>query len=417
MTSETDKNIPGLGGKDDRPRTTLDLTATEIPIVEAPRDPEPKAQAALPPGERAQPDDALSPGEQPSQPSGEHDVSANGGSLEPGVPRPAAGEAGIGSFLTHMAAGSLGAMLALVIAFYALGNFRDRLPLLTDHAARDLRGSLSTADQRIGALEQAGKAPGAASQTFEASLQALQSETNGLKQDVASLGSRVQGIESQPAQAAVTSLEGVQQSLQPITVKIGEVETRLASLAKAQDDLRASTAKAALALAAQNLRRAVSEGKPYAMELKAAMVLAPASMNLAALEARQGSGVASLPKLQRDFDIAARAAIEVSRRPGDGSFAGDLLAKARSLVRIRPTGDIPGNTADAILARAELRLKTGDIAAAIRETAQLEGPAAEALQPWLAEAKARIAADETLTQLEATLISALGTVERAKRGG
>jgi hypothetical protein len=110
--------------------------------------------------------------------------------------------------------------------------------------------------------------------------------------------------------------------------------------------------------------------------------------------------------------MSAKSAIDAARPNGDGSFTGDLLAKARGLVRVRPTGDIAGDGPEAILARAEHRLDSGDLPAAIRETGQLTGPAAQAMTPWLTEAKAKAAADEALARIEAKLASSTGT-----RGG
>jgi hypothetical protein len=173
-----------------------------------------------------------------------------------------------------------------------------------------------------------------------------------------------------------------------------------------------------MAMAVQNLRRAIAEGKPFASELKTLTTLATEPLDVAALEPRRESGLASLATLQREFDRSAMAAIEASRPPADGSFTGNLLAKARGLVRVRPTGDIPGSTPEAVLARAENRLDSGDLSAAIRETGELAGPAAAAMTPWLTEAKARAAADETLARIEAKLMTSSRTDEHdARRGG
>src|SRR5262249_16871680 len=151
-------------------------------------------------------------------------------------------------------------------------------------------------------------------------------------------------------------------------------------------------------------------------ELKTLASLAPQKLELASLEARRDSGLASLSKLQHDFDASARAALDAAKPAGDGSFTGGLLAKARSLVRVRPKADITGTEPEAILARAEHRLDSGDLPAAIRETGQLAGPAADAMTPWLTEAKAKAAADETLQAIEARLITSLGTDDRSRRG-
>jgi hypothetical protein len=209
----------------------------------------------------------------------------------------------------------------------------------------------------------------------------------------------------------------MQQSLAPLNARLTELDGRIAAIAKSQDELRATAGSAALAMAVQNLRRAVSEGKPFAGELKTLTSLASEPLEVAPLEAHRDSGLPSLAKLQRDFDASAKAAIAASRRPGDGTFTGDLLAKARSLVRVRPTGEVAGDTPEAILARAEHRLDTGNLPDALREAGKLSGPAADAMTPWLTEAKAKAAAEETLAKIEAKLMTSLSSDERAGRGG
>jgi hypothetical protein len=404
MTADKDTGSAGLGGKDlggkdQRPHATLDLTATEVfPDGKPQATDEPRT--ALPPGDggEAAPEAAADPAALP--------------------PRSGAREADVGSFLTHMAAGLVGAALALVVAFFSLGAFRDSLPFLNEGvSAEDNAHGLRVAEQRIAALEQASRSASGDNGGLASRIKAATDQTGALKQELASLSGRMQSLEAKPAPAAGPSAEAVQHSLEPLNAKLAELEGRIASLTKAQDELKASAGAAALTMAVQNLRRAVTEGKPFAAELKTLASLAPQKLELAPLEARRDSGLASLTKLQHDFDSSARAAIEAAKPSGDGSFTGDLLAKARSLVRVRPKGDIPGTAPEAILARAEQRLDSGDLPAAIRETGQLAGPAADAMTPWLTEAKAKAAADETLQAIEAKLITSLGTDDRSRRGG
>jgi hypothetical protein len=47
----------------------------------------------------------------------------------------------------------------------------------------------------------------------------------------------------------------------------------------------------------------------------------------------------------------------------------------------------------------------------------LTGAAAQAMTPWLNEAKDKAAADDALAKIEARLMTSLGSDERAKRGG
>jgi hypothetical protein len=396
MTSETDKQIPAASGKDQRPHATLDLTATEV----------------FPEGGSAQgetQDTAAKPGGATERLSGPASPPRN----DDGAAPPPNGARGGGGFFTHMAAGLMGAALALILAFYVFGAFREHVTKETNRVAEDLRQLLAASEQRMAALESSIQTGKNGAGYIDARLKAAGSQTGALKQEIAALDTRVKSLENAPAPAGMTSLE----SLQPLNAKLADLENRVANLAKAQDRLRSSTGSAALAMAVQNLRRAVGDGKPFATELKTLTALASEPLDVAALEPRRDNGLASIAQLQRDFDSFAKTAIEASRTPGDGSFAGDLLAKARGLVRMRPTGDIPGNAPEAILARAEQRLDGGDLPAAIRESSQLSGPAAGAMAPWLLEAKARAAADETLARIEAKLMTSLSLDERAKRGG
>jgi hypothetical protein len=52
------------------------------------------------------------------------------------------------------------------------------------------------------------------------------------------------------------------------------------------------------------------------------------------------------------------------------------------------------------VARAEAALEQGNLAAAVAELEGLEGAAADAAAPWLAEARARLAAQAALAALQ-----------------
>jgi hypothetical protein len=389
MTSDNDKQIPGASGKDQRPHATLDLTATEI----------------FPKGKPSSEGQGAETGSPDSAASNEPPRLSDAGSV--GKTRKS------GSFVTHMAAGLVGATLALLMAFYIFGGFRDRQTALTNRMAETFRQDLAAAERRIAALEGTVQAAKTGVGDIDVRLKAAGDRSGALKQEITALDGRVKSLESVPAPKVITSTE----SLQPVNAKLADLETRIAGLVKEQDELRASTGSAALVMAVQNLRRAVADGKPFASELNTLSALAPEPLDMAALDARRESGLPSIARLQRDFGNSAMAAIEASRPASDGSFTSNLLAKARGLVRVRPTGDIPGNTPEAVLARAEQRLGSGDLSAAIHETGQLAGPAAEAMAPWLIEAKARAAADETLARIEAKLMTSSSTDDHARKGG
>ena len=159
-------------------------------------------------------------------------------------------------------------------------------------------------------------------------------------------------------------------------------------------------------LAVGQLGAAVAGPAPYAQPLAAVAALAQGDAELgpaiATLEARADTGVPTLVDLAGRFDAvsvaAARAAI-VPDRPG---WVGEMLARLSRLVVIRRTGgDVAGEGPDALLARAEARLRAGDLAGAVAALSTLEDGPAEAVKPWLADARARIAVDSALAGLSA----------------
>ncbi len=410
MTSETEKQIPGTGGKDQRPHATLDLTATEIfSGGKRPEERDPQADAAS---------TSETPGYGATASAGpaQHDTA-----LPPPYALPPRDEPGVSGFLSHVTAGLIGASLALIVGFFLFGNLRSALPVPNDPRTDELRGQLAAATQRIATLENAAKSAQGAASGIDTRLKAATDQSGALNQEIGTRAKRLGALETQPAGTPAPSTESVQQSLEPLNARLAEMEARITSLARNQDELRATTGSAALAMAVQNLRRAVAEGRPFAGELTTLTALAHEPLEVAPLEARRESGLPSLARLQRDFDASAKAAIAASRGPGDGTVTGDLLAKARRLVRVRPTGEVAGDSPEAILARAEHKLDAGDLAAALGEAGKLSGAAADAMTPWLAEAKAKAAADETLAKLESKLMTSLSTErakdENAKRGG
>lgn len=89
-----------------------------------------------------------------------------------------------------------------------------------------------------------------------------------------------------------------------------------------------------------------------------------------------------------------------SASAGDGVLE-RAWGNVSSLVSVRPVGaEVEGEGAEARVARAEARLEQGDLAAAVEELEGLEGAAAEAAAPWLEQARARLAAEQAVVQLQ-----------------
>ena len=92
--------------------------------------------------------------------------------------------------------------------------------------------------------------------------------------------------------------------------------------------------------------------------------------------------------------------MQAANIPAEGDVFDRLLAEAGNLVTVRPVGEVTGETAAAVVARAEVRLARNDLAGALAEVAKLQGGAAAALAPWRAEAEARLAAEAAVDLLD-----------------
>ena len=383
-----DNTDPRMGGKEHRPYATLDLEASEVST---------------------------------SDPAGSNEVKMHGDeqtaserlTLEgaPPVRPPEAPDGGLTSFLSHLAAGGLGALIAFIIAYYA-GITQSRS---TESAIADaglMRAQIVKSEQRLTALEKAlGEANAKVGQ-----LTAGGEEGRALKQQLAAVTERLDRVEGRPAGAAL-SPDAMRESLDPLNAKLTDLEGKLSGVAKAQTDLQTNSKAAALAVSFYNLRRAANEGKPYAAELRSVAQMSPIPLDLAPLDARREQGIPSLEQLAAEFNTAANAALDAENQPADQSTVSELWSKAKSLIRVRRKGDVPGDSSRAILARVEYRLQAGDLAASIQEAVQLKGAAAASFSPWLEKLKAKRTADEALARVEATLLTALGGEDQAKRGG
>jgi hypothetical protein len=93
--------------------------------------------------------------------------------------------------------------------------------------------------------------------------------------------------------------------------------------------------------------------------------------------------------LRLAFPAAAREALAASHPPTEGKpLLTRLWAQAQDLVTVRQ-GDtvLVGDPAAGVLERARAALDAGDLAAAVTAVATLQGAAAQAMAPWLAQAR------------------------------
>ncbi len=200
-----------------------------------------------------------------------------------------------------------------------------------------------------------------------------------------------------------------------LTVTVDDLSGRLKNLEQQLKSGAATPPGAASAplpplLALLGFHTAIVRGAPFAAELatleRSFAGNQAALASLAPLAPWSDRGVATVARLQSLLEAQIPVILRAARPPVDDS--GPWLKRnwARSwerlqaLVVIRRVGEVvPGIEPDAIIARAEAILAKDDVSGAIAELSTLEGAAAEAAKDWLAQARARLKAEQALAAI------------------
>jgi hypothetical protein len=248
---------------------------------------------------------------------------------------------------------------------------------------------------------------------------------------VEDLSARLSALEARLAQAtAAPSPPAGPSPPNPVDAQIAQLEARVASLEnavaseraranRAEDEARRVTARlgamareaAALAHLGTNLERGYPFEREYD-EASSAFSSNPGSLaRLTPLRQWAESGIPTRSALREALETQGGDIVRAAILEGATTWWQVIVAHIKALVIARPTpdGDIPaagtpdGDRAPAIVARAEARLRDGDVAAALSELSPLSGAAADTAQAWVAAARARISADEAMAALEDSL--------------
>ena len=283
-----------------------------------------------------------------------------------------------------------------------LDDLEKRLRALSATAAEKPTGSdpaVAELRARVEALEGRPPAsPPAGMPTAEAD-----KEMAVLRAEIATLRSALQALDQ--------SVTGQREQTKALGDALG------ARTAGEQKALVAGRASAVIGVAAR-LSSALDSGLPFAADLTLLAPLARVdgkegdaklSEVAAALQPYGQAGVASRTALAASFPAVAKAALADDL--ADDSFGERLLGKVRSIVSLRRVGDdVPGDSVEAKLARAEAALDAGDLAKAVDLVKSLPPQTAKATSAWLARAEAHLAAKRAIDALAAHAISLLGAM-------
>jgi hypothetical protein len=231
--------------------------------------------------------------------------------------------------------------------------------------------------------------------------------------DVAALNARVDALEARPEVIVSTDPEtsaAVSADMDALRAQLAEMaeaaqaelEDARAAAAAIEESATAAARNAAARAALARVQTALESGAPIGAalgDLEAATGETAPDALLAVVD-----GVPTLPVLQDSFPDAARAALSTARSEGvAGEETSGIGAFLRNQFDVRSTAPREGDSADAVLSRAEAALRGGRLSDALAELAALPEVARAEMSGWLAQAEARADAVAAVDMLSSTL--------------
>ncbi|NKK71781.1 hypothetical protein GFM13_15600 [Rhizobium leguminosarum bv. viciae] len=296
-----------------------------------------------------------------------------------------------------------------------------------------------------GAIQYAGYLPGSsAPQTTSPETADLAGEIDGLKQTVANLAAnpastddgelakRVAALETAAkapaagAPADSVNVEALNQKIVELTGQLDQLRATLAQSSEQQTTNGADIAKrleeaekklnepredvaVARAIAAAALKAAIDRGGPFLAELDTFAGVAPDDPTVADLKAFAETGIPSRTELVAEVPDVATAIVEAVNQPDPNqSWSDRLMSSAKSLVTVRPVGNIEGESVEAIAARMEEKVKNGDLPGASAEWNSLPALGKQASAAFKQSLEARIRVEELVGGALSKAVSGTG---------
>lgn len=178
----------------------------------------------------------------------------------------------------------------------------------------------------------------------------------------------------------------------------GELATARRALAPPE-----AAGEAAEALA--RLGRAVEAGGAFTSELEAVAGFTADEEVLAPLRRQAVEGAPTRRELKARFAEAAREALAAADQEEAEGFIGNLEARVKSLVSIRPATPRLGDSPRAVMSRIEDAVRRDAYGLALSGLAELPEPAQAELEDWAAEARIHEEVRTALTALNGAVLA------------
>lgn len=318
----------------------------------------------------------------------------------PARPKPAEASPASGGFAfgAALAGGVLGLAAAYGLAWFGLwptapapaavadprlAQFATAIPEL-ETVTQTTQSELAALNQRIGALETAEPAAPAAPAAGAAV------DLSSVEADIAALTARIDTLATSPAPAADTgATDALRTELAALTTRLDEVAARLgtaeAGLRTLDTTMNETTATLAdqpsdigavlqLPLILSGFETAFATGRPFATELGALRAAAPDADIPTAIANKAETGLTRPDIIASRFAAVLPAMLAGRPIAADAQWQDGALDWFRSAIALRPTGEIEGDTPEALMWRLEGAIARRDFVAAQALLAELPAP-------------------------------------------
>lgn len=303
-----------------------------------------------------------------------------------------------------------------------------------------LQTDLSALDDRLTSLNETISSGGAGE---NAGLEALTARASSIEDTLSALSARVDTLSSGDSSAASDADDAFRGELDTVSQAASAVREAVDSLRSDVESLGGGVAengsrldamgerltavesdidsgagsRVAAAIAASALKSAADRGAGFMSELEAYASVSQDDATVAALRDYAASGVPTVSQLVERFPpVANRIATAAQGLDRDAGILDRLSASARSLVQVRPVGEVEGDAPGAVAARMEVALKGGALDRVIAEWEKLPEAAQSASADFMADVKARSELDTLISRVLAGAMAAAEDADATPAG-
>ncbi|WP_404401163.1 mitofilin family membrane protein [Pelagibacterium halotolerans] len=209
--------------------------------------------------------------------------------------------------------------------------------------------------------------------------------------DIATLQDRIGAVENDLGTIAPT-LDTATSDLQSLDSRIAELEAALADQPEVAEITAERDRFAQIPGTIAALERRIAAGEPFAAALANLEAILPDLDIPAPLRAASATGIASTDAMIHEFRALMPELLAARPLDPDAGFLETLMSQAQAAIALRPAGEISGNGADALLARAETALEDGDLAGTRNALTALPEPMQSKATPLIDKVNAALAA-------------------------